>query len=50
MRTVAVELKALVANYVAGMQQSERATKQNAQQILALSKAELDFQIGRAHV
>ncbi len=43
MRTVAVELKALVANYVAGMQQSERATKQNAQQILALSKAELDF-------
>lgn len=39
-RSVSVELKALVSGYVAGMRQASSATKQTADQALALSKSE----------
>lgn len=42
-RSVAVELKALVSGYVAGMKQASSATKETAESTLALSKAERDF-------
>lgn len=44
MRTVEVELKAKVAQYVAGMRQGASVTKESAQATLALSKAELAFE------
>ena len=44
MRTVEVELKAKVAQYVAGMQQASKASKESATDVLALSKAELSFE------
>jgi len=43
-RTVAVELRAKVTDYVSGMRQSRQETKLTADQVLALSKAETQLE------
>ena len=43
-RTVAVELRAKVSDYVSGMRQASAASKENAQSVLAVSTAERSMQ------